>query len=119
MVGSFGTNIKTYFYFKGLIEHKGLQKDCQHGILYLESYTLILLIYRQYTQPTKVVTSPGFVVAPYQGFVGWFAFFLIFFFFFFPFEQDKWQGLPEKHTEALELNWLLHLGQKTFLLQSQ
>lgn len=55
-----------------------------------------------------MVTSPGIVVASHHGFVG----------FFFSNEEDKWQGLLENHTEALELNWLLHLGQQMFLLQS-
>lgn len=57
-----------------------------------------------------MVTSPGIVVASHHGLLG--------FFFLFSNEQDKWQGLLEKHTEALELNWLLHLGQQMFLLQS-
>lgn len=34
-------------------------------------------------------------------------------------ERDERQSLPEKRTEALELSWLLHLGQPMFLLQSQ
>lgn len=61
-----------------------------------------------------MVTSPEFVVAPHHGFVGRFLGLG-----FFANEQNKWQSSPEKHTEALELNWLLHLGQQMFLLQSQ